>query len=1080
MKTKTSGKAITSITLVTIMVASVMVAMVGTAAAAQGGTKYNVIRPGGSQKVLMGQDLEFVGFNMTPPTVYRYEAGDQANTYAATLDGGRYFLYNINWPTAGAYYVNGGPDGWEAPLSYEDPDMPLRLRVKDKDVTSLAVGTLLNVDVGGIDLFDLDRVDLEIIGPDGQVSEKNGLAFRNITVSTLKTFKALNTTGLKVGHYTFQVVIDKPDFACGLSGQSVKKGLNIKKSELTITAATTEVPELETVSLTVTGVAGNNITMEVESMSPNAYFPKGIDDNPRTETTRKFFSIIDDDGTMNYAVEFNDTGAYTVRASETNDTPTYDNVDITVTEKQVTFDVPTSVELGENFTLQGTANTGDTVDIAVDDHVCAKLNDLVINGTGGFEVAIDTRAADVPAAFTVSGAANLKAYIDRAAGTGDISDTERADGTATIYLLNQQGGGIDVSASEVTVGKNETVILTIAALPDHNVSVTTADTAHTVFEYNRYDFTGTSSNVINIAPADTISIPADIGDCDSQTKAKNIHGVWQEMAADGTTRFAVHFADTGTYTITATDYGADYPTATRLDEKGIEITVIEKNVTFEVPSMVIIGETLTIRGTSKCGDTVTIAVADQIVQKLDQIVIDGNGEFTVEIDTTVADAPAEFKIPGAVSLRAFIDRAETGDISPDEIDDGSTEVFMVRPWLTAGVSTDSVDLGDEFTVSGTAKGTMYVDILIVGPKGYGGSNIETEEKGLYNASVGVSASEGTYSQNISVGDDVDNGRYLVVVLSPGSDGVYGCDSGGMMGTAQSKYSVASPTPTPPTPTPAPRRRGNCRGGVTIEEALDCYTLNGRTQYEMLEIFDNIVGLSDDLIWVSYITVGKQETLILDPIADVSVSEPLEVTGETSREDGAIIWVTVAKPYYMMVPKPAIAKDNTFNATFDTTGAQLGSYVVTAMDGYGYTAARIVNVIAETAAQTYLYNDAVGSYLGVTNAQEDTITIQKMYTYSCPGTGGHSEYAAFYDRNGTKLGEGRWNGYPVADLQYITFDAPLTLEIGKTYNYTIKTGSYPQIIHKHSHAADNGTITCTEFTDANGNTYTDWIPAIRLE
>jgi len=623
-------------------------------------------------------------------------------------------------------------------------------------------------------------------------------------------------------------------------------------------------------------------------------------------------------------------------------------------------------------------------------------------------------------------------------------------------MLNQQGGCIDVSASEVTVGKNETVILTIAALPDHNVSVTTADTAHTVFEYNRYDFTGTSSNIINIAPADTISIPVDIGDCDSQKTAKNIHGVWQTMAAGGTTKFAAHFADTGTYTIAATDYGSVYPTATRLDEKDIEIAVIEKNITFDVPSMLIIGETLTIRGTSKCGDTVTIAVADQIVQKLDQIVIDGNGEFAVEIDTSSLDSPVEFNIPGAVSLRAFIDRAETGDISPDEVDDGSTEVFMVRPWLTADVSTGSVDLGDEFTVSGTAKGTKYVDILIIGPKGYGGSNIESGI-GRYQATVGVSASEGTYSQKIRAGDDVDNGRYLVVVLSPGSDGVYGCDSGGMMGAAQSKYSVVSTTPIPisipisipiptPTPTPPPLRRGTCRGGVTIEGALDCYTLNGRTQYEMLEIFDNIVGLCDDLIWVSYITIGKQETLIFDPIADVRVSEALEVTGETSREDGAIIWVTVAKPYYMIVPKAAIAKDNTFTATFDTTGAQLGGYVVTAMDGYGYTAARIVNVIAETAAQTSLYSDAVGSYLGVTNAQEDTITIQKMYTYSCPGTGGHSEYAAFYDRNGTKLGEGRWDGYQVADCQYITFDAPFTLELGKTYDYTIKTGSYPQIIH----------------------------------
>ena len=1084
MKTNTSGKAIAGIALTAIMVASVAVAMIGCTGAYSAGRRYNVIEQNQVNTVLIGQDLQFKAADgwTTPVVINRYVSGDLENTYTATLGDGNYYIFNVNWQTSGAFYVNGGPASNEAQLSVEEPKMPLTLKVKDKEVSTLARSTRLNIDVGGINLNDADVVDLVIIGPNGQITEKNGQVFKAITVASLKDMNgdnAIDTHGWDIGHYTFQVKT-KPEMACNLEVQSVKKELNIVKGEVQITADRTEVPELERVKLTVTGIAGHPITVKSDSLSKNAYFPAGIDDNPNM-TTNGFSDTIDDDGMRTYAVEFNNTGAYTIKVIDYDEIDSYDTVDITVTEKQVTFDVPVSVELGENFTIRGTANTGDTVDIAVDDSVCVKLNDLVINDTGGFEVAIDTSAADVPAAFTVSGAANLKAFIDRAEGTGDISDTERADGAATIYMLNQQGGGIDVSASEVTVGKNETVILTIAALPDHNVSVTTADTAHTVFEYNRYDFTGTSSNVINIAPADTVSIPTDIGDCDSQTTAKNIHGVWQTMADDGTIKFAVHFADTGTCTITATDYGSDYPTATRLDEKGIEITIIEKNVTFDVPSMVVIGETLTIKGTSKLGDTVTIAVADQIVQKLDQIVIDGNGEFEAEIDTTVADAPVAFKIPGAVSLRAFINRAETGGISSDEIDDGSTEVFMVRPWLTAGLSTDSVELGDEFTVSGTAKGTKYVDILIVGPKGYGGSNIESGI-GLYQATVGVSTSEGTYTQKIRVGDDVDNGRYCVVVLSPGSDGVYGCDSGGMMGAAQSKYSVASPTPTPapPMPTPTPRRRGNCRGGVTIEEALDCYTLNGRTQHEMLEIFDNIVGLSDDLIWVSYITAGKQETLILNPIADVRAGEPLEVTGETSREDGAIIWVTVAKPYYMIVPKAAIAKDKTFSATFDTTGAQLGSYVVTAMDGYGYTATRIVNVIAETAAQTYLYNDAVGSYLGVTNAQEDTITLQKMYTYSCPGTGGHSEYAAFYDLNGTKLGEGRWNGYQVADCQYITFDAPFTLELGKTYNYTIITGSYPQIIHKQTHAADNGTITCTEFTDANGNTYNDWIPAIRLE
>jgi hypothetical protein len=48
-----------------------------------------------------------------------------------------------------------------------------------------------------------------------------------------------------------------------------------------------------------------------------------------------------------------------------------------------------------------------------------------------------------------------------------------------------------------------------------------------------------------------------------------------------------------------------------------------------------------------------------------------------------------------------------------------------------------------------------------------------------------------------------------------------------------------------------------------------------------------------------------------------------------------------------------------------------------------------------------------------------------------------------------------------------------------YRYVIVTGSYPQIIHAESKDVMGGTITCTEFIDVNGKTYTDWIPAIKL-
>ena len=108
----------------------------------------------------------------------------------------------------------------------------------------------------------------------------------------------------------------------------------------------------------------------------------------------------------------------------------------------------------------------------------------------------------------------------------------------------------------------------------------------------------------------------------------------------------------------------------------------------------------------------------------------------------------------------------------------------------------------------------------------------------------------------------------------------------------------------------------------------------------------------------------------------------------------------------------------------------------------------------------------------------------MYTYACAGTGGHTESIELYDENDTLIANGSWNGY-IGDYHNITIHnvtggAPyVTLLKKHEYCYVIKMGSYPQMIHEPSKDVTGGTITCDQFVDANGKTYTDWIPAIRL-
>jgi hypothetical protein len=107
----------------------------------------------------------------------------------------------------------------------------------------------------------------------------------------------------------------------------------------------------------------------------------------------------------------------------------------------------------------------------------------------------------------------------------------------------------------------------------------------------------------------------------------------------------------------------------------------------------------------------------------------------------------------------------------------------------------------------------------------------------------------------------------------------------------------------------------------------------------------------------------------------------------------------------------------------------------------------------------------------------TINVSKIYTYPCEGTGGHAEYAKIW--NSTWNTTATWGGY-TGDWYNITFNQPFALQPGETYHYEIRTGSYPQIIHRQTRITlDDSFINCTSFVDVNGNVYEDWIPAIKL-
>jgi len=169
-------------------------------------------------------------------------------------------------------------------------------------------------------------------------------------------------------------------------------------------------------------------------------------------------------------------------------------------------------------------------------------------------------------------------------------------------------------------------------------------------------------------------------------------------------------------------------------------------------------------------------------------------------------------------------------------------------------------------------------------------------------------------------------------------------------------------------------------------------------------------------------------------------------------------------------------------SYASAGTYIVNLTVTDNDGATNSTSKLIKVseleelIFDTGAPLNPYPSIAGTHNG-TIKPNHTIIATKLYTYPCTGTGGHTEYAKIWNK--TWNATATWEGYE-SDWHNITFDKTVVLLPNKTYNYTIRTGSYPQIHHNTSLLTPNGWINCTKFVDTNGKIYDDWIPAIRLE
>jgi hypothetical protein len=225
------------------------------------------------------------------------------------------------------------------------------------------------------------------------------------------------------------------------------------------------------------------------------------------------------------------------------------------------------------------------------------------------------------------------------------------------------------------------------------------------------------------------------------------------------------------------------------------------------------------------------------------------------------------------------------------------------------------------------------------------------------------------------------------------------------------------------------------------------------------------------------------------IATISISFPATIDGTTINIAGekdvlvygeALMGATSVKLEFNMSICVTADSNGYFELNLSTKGVPVGEYLLAA-DGFQKTVQVLAPLpIVDTGSGTY--PSLSGVHHGSIKPYE-TINVSQLYTYPCPGTGGHTNSIQLREHNEV-VAYGEWEGYQ-SDWQNVTLHAAsgapyITLLKDHEYTYTINTGSYPQIIHKPNHTTVDGSfINCTSFIDANGKVYYDWIPAIKL-
>jgi len=493
--------------------------------------------------------------------------------------------------------------------------------------------------------------------------------------------------------------------------------------------------------------------------------------------------------------------------------------------------------------------------------------------------------------------------------TTDKSTCNDLDISSADYAFTVRAEELSIEAEEDEVGKSEDMILTVNGNP------------------NTYYYTIVTGVDTTAPPA--IKTGGDVKKISDSGATKNL-AAWLKTGSDGLAEFKIGTtgADDRSYTIKVYKVSTTpvYPNfvpddqVVSTDDDDVKVKVVEATVTFDIPTKVIIGEDVDLKGAISAGNKVDVIIKDERIVKTNKAV-DENNEFSVEWET-------DGFTTGSYTVEVYIDfkyyeadgttvRDKTGWTPANyagEDPDGKTVVRLIEPGLSATQPRTVVAEDDDYTFEGTATGVDDVDYVLVGPKGWkSGYDIPSVLAGFDMGSTSVSDDE--FDEDITMTDGLDTGVWVAVVMSPGRDGFY--EVPGEVGAGSLTW-----------------------GDLGVSK--------GKSQTQIMEIIEDVITRagSDDIMKTLSFKV-ESGYVRLNPVEDVGIGEPLEITGTTNREpDTSITISTFAGPTDLLAlceVEWTTADKGTFSATIDTSDAVEGTYTLEADDGDGNTDTVTVNI-----------------------------------------------------------------------------------------------------------------------------------------